>query len=158
MLTVSRLPRKTVGKGVKPMKRFFHLPPPTPKVRLRTLNEGAGKSPRERIDSRGDSRGDRHRHSPRFLRFRKRSPPGTRHFRLISDRAAGLDIENHIAKGVASGTNDGKSVTEPKKGSEAVKRPRRNFSFRFRKRRRNRKPARLQSLSPAPSLVPARNP
>lgn len=27
------------------------------------------------------------------------------------------DIENHIAKGVASGTNDGKSVTEPKKGS-----------------------------------------
>ena len=31
------------------------------------------------------------------------------------------DIENHIAKGVASGTNDGKSVTEPKKGSEAVK-------------------------------------
>ena len=69
------------------------------------------------------------------------------------------DIENHIAKGVASGTNDGKSVTEPKKGSEAVKKaPAPEHTVPVPKAAAEPKPAPAPKPESAPSPVPAPEP
>lgn len=69
------------------------------------------------------------------------------------------DTENHIAKGVASGTNDGKSVTEPKKGSEAVKKaPAPEHTVPVPKAVTPAKPTPAPKPEPAPSPVPAPEP
>lgn len=71
------------------------------------------------------------------------------------------DTENHIAKGVASGTNDGKSEAEPKKGSEAVKKaPAPEHTVPVPKAAAEPKPvpAPKPEPAPAPSPVPAHEP